>query len=273
MESFEKIHEAVNYIKSITKISPSVGIVLGTGLGSLENIVEEKIILPYEDIPHFSETTVKSHHGKLILGKLSNIPIVMMVGRFHYYEGHDIEEIIFPIRVMKFLGIEKIIMSNAAGGLNPSYKAGDIVMLKDHINLMGVNPLRGKNDDRIGLRFPDMLKAYDQLFVEKVINYGKENGLRIHKGVYAGLQGPSLETPAEYNFLHIIGADLVGLSTVPEVIAAKHMGLKIAVLSIVSNVCYPVENLTETTLEEVVEVVGRAAPIASKMVENLISSF
>ena len=273
MDSFDKIQEAVNYIKSKTHISPNVGIVLGTGLGSLENIVIEKIELLYADIPHFPEATVKSHSGKLILGKLSGIPIVMMAGRLHYYEGHELEEIIFPIRVMKFLGIEKVIMSNAAGGLNPDFKAGDIVILKDHINLTGVNPLRGKNDERIGLRFPDMLKTYDQGFIEKAIRYGKENEIRIHKGVYAGLQGPSLETPAEYNFLHIIGADLVGLSTVPEVIAAKHLGLKIAVLSIVSNVCYPIEDITETTLEEVVEVVGKAAPLASKMVEDLITCF
>ena len=273
MEIFDQIQEAVTFIQSQASIKPHVGIVLGTGLGSLQDVIDHKIEIPYSDIPYFPIPTVESHEGKLILGNLSGIPVVMMSGRFHYYEGYSLEQIVFPIRVMKFLGIEKVILSNAAGGLNPNYNAGDIVMVRDHINLQGVNPLRGKNDERIGLRFPDMKNTYDPSFIEKAIAFGKENGYPVHKGVYAALQGPSLETPAEYNFLHIIGADLVGLSTVPEIIAAKHLGLKIAVLSIVSNVCYPIEEITETTLEEVVAVVGKAAPIASGLVRELILGF
>ena len=273
MEIYDQIQEALRFIRSHASISPQVGIVLGTGLGSLQEDVEHKVEIPYADIPHFPISTVESHDGKLILGNLSGIPVVMMAGRFHYYEGYSLEQIVFPIRVMKFLGIEKIILSNAAGGLNPAFNAGDIVLVKDHINLQGVNPLRGKNDDRLGLRFPDMLNTYDKEFIEKAIAFGQANSYPIHQGVYAALQGPSLETPAEYNFLHVIGADLVGLSTVPEVIAAKHLGLKIAVLSIVSNVCYPIEEITETTLEEVVAVVGKAAPVASGLVRELIKSF
>ncbi|MEL6987303.1 MAG: purine-nucleoside phosphorylase [Bacteroidota bacterium] len=270
---FDKIQEAVGYIKSKINSSPSVGIVLGTGLGSLKESIQLSIEIPYSEIPNFPESTVESHEGKMLFGKLSGVDVVMMAGRFHYYEGYALEQIVFPIRVMKFLGIEKIIMSNAAGGLNPNFEAGDLVMVKDHINLQGVNPLRGQNDERIGLRFPDMLHTYDKAFIEKAISYADANNIRIHSGVYASLQGPSLETPAEYNMLHLLGADLVGMSTVPEVIAAKHLDLKIAVISIVSNVCYPLDQITETTLEEVIEVVNNASAKARQLVENTIHLF
>ena len=270
MDTYNKIQEAVQFIQSKSQIKPKVGIVLGTGLGSLSEEVTEAISIPYKDIPHFPLSTVDGHAGNLILGKLNGKEVVMMSGRFHYYEGYSMQQVVFPIRVMKFLGIETVIISNASGGLNPDYQAGDILLIRDHINLQADTPLRGPNDDRIGPRFPDMLNTYDKDLIQHGLTFAKKNNYRIHQGVYISLQGPSLETPAEYQYLHRIGGDVVGMSTVPEVIAAKHMDLKIAGISIVSNVTYPIENLTETTLEEVIAIVEKAAPIAKELVKELL---
>lgn len=269
---YKQIQEALSFIQSKSNFQPKTGIVLGTGLGQLADEIETVAEIEYKDIPHFPISTVKSHAGKLILGHLSNTPVVAMSGRFHYYEGYSMKQVTFPIRVMKALGIEQIIMSNAAGSTNADIEAGDIVFIKDHINLLPENPLRGSNDERLGLRFPDMLNTYDRSMLEQAISIAQNNGIKTHTGVYISLQGPNLETPAEYNYLHRIGGDVVGMSTVPEVLVARHAGLKVFVVSVVSNKCYPIESITETTLEEVVEVVGKASAKVAMIVKELLAN-
>ncbi len=249
---FDKIHESKTFIDSILTCDAKIAVVLGTGLGDFAHSLTDIVEIPYSEIPHFPISTVRSHHGKLVFGLKSGVPVVVMAGRFHYYEGYSAAELTFPIRVLKALGIEKMIMTNAAGGINPHFNEGDIVQVTDHINLMPDHPLRGHNDERLGLRFPDMLQAYDKemiLLFEKISN---DLGILLRQGVYLGLQGPSLETPAEYKMARIMGADILGMSTIPEVIVAKHVGIKVAVFSIVSNVCFPKSALTETTVEAVI---------------------
>jgi len=213
---------------------------------------------------------VQSHRGKLIFGKLAGIPIVAMAGRFHYYEGYSMEQVTFPVRVMKFLGIERLIISNASGSVNPAIEAGDIVFVRDHINFMADNPLRGHNDERLGPRFPDMLGTYDRQLNARALQMARKMGIPAHEGIYLGLQGPNLETPAEYQFFHRIGADLVGMSTVPEVLVAKHMELPIFVVSVVSNKCYPLEDIKETSVEDVIAKVGETSPRLQALVKELI---
>ena len=269
---YEKIQEAISFIRLRTDFQPTIGIILGTGLGGLvENItVTEKI--RYNDIPNFPTSTVESHSGELIFGELAGKKVVAMSGRVHYYEGYSMKEVTFPVRVLKFLGIETIVISNAAGSTNENIKEGDIVFVKDHINLQPENPLRGYNDERIGPRFPDMKDAYTPELIQFAKKVATEKGIKFHEGVYLGLQGPNLETPAEYNYIHTIGADLVGMSTIPEVLVAKHMDLKIFVISVVSNQCFPIENITQTTIEEVIEVVGKASPKMISIVEGMLGS-
>lgn len=267
---YNQIQEAVKFIRTKTDFIPNVGIVLGTGLGELANRIEVVEKIPYQDIPHFKSSTVESHQGAFIFGKLAGKNIVAMSGRLHYYEGYLMKEVTFPIRVMKFLGIETILISNAAGSTNANIREGEIVFVRDHINLHPENPLRGVNDERIGPRFPDMLDAYNPELIDLAKKVATESNISHHVGVYVGLQGPNLETPAEYNYLHTIGGDLVGMSTVPEVLVAQHMGLKIFVLSVVSNQCYPIEKITKTTIDEVIEVVEKAAPDMVKIVEGML---
>lgn len=270
---YDKIQEAVRFIQGTTDLTPSVGIVLGTGLGALAEEIEVAARIAYADIPHFPVSTVESHKGELILGSLSGKKVVAMSGRFHYYEGYSMQELTFPIRVMKFLGIETIMISNAAGSTNAAIEAGDMVFIRDHINLQPENPLRGKNDERLGIRFPDMLETYDKTILAKAEKIAKEKGLTAHTGVYVGLQGPNLETPAEYRYLNTIGGDVVGMSTVPEVLVARHSGLRVFVVSVVSNKCFPIEEITETTLEEVIAVVQSAEPKVAAVVRGLLESF
>ena len=267
---YEHIQEALSFIRKITGFQPITGIVLGTGLSQLADEIEVAESIDYKDIPHFPVSTVTSHAGKLILGNLNGVPIVAMAGRFHYYEGYSLQQVTFPIRVMKALGIGRIIISNAAGSTNADIEAGDLVFIKDHINLLPDNPLRGPNEKRLGLRFPDLLKTYDREMIKRALVIAKEKSITAHSGVYASLPGPNLETPAEYNFLHHIGGDVVGMSTVPEVLVAKHAGLKVFVVSVVSNKCYPIEEITETTLEEVIEVVNQASPKVAIVVKRLL---
>lgn len=269
---YEKIQEAIQYLRSLTSFVPQYGIILGTGLGGLTTEIEVVVRIPYKDIPHFPVSTVHSHKGELIFGTLADKPIVAMAGRFHYYEGYSMKQVTFPIRVMKFLGIKHLFISNISGSVNADMNAGDIVFLRDHINLQPENPLRGTNDERLGPRFPDMLHTYDRELNAKGLAIAKENDIPAHEGVYVALQGPNLETPAEYNFLNIIGGDLVGMSTVPEVIVAKHSGLSVVVLSIVSNKCYPIETITETTLEAVVALAKVAEPRMRLIVKELLKS-
>jgi len=255
---FDKIQESKTYIERILIPEAKIAVVLGTGLGDFAQSLTDIIEIPYSEIPHFPVSTVASHQGKMVFGYKSGVPVVVMAGRFHYYEGYSAAEITFSIRVLKALGVEKMILTNAAGGINPHFNEGDIVQVTDHINLMPEHPLRGFNDERLGLRFPDMLQAYD---AEMVLSFGKiadTLGLSLKQGVYLGLQGPSLETPAEYKMARIMGADILGMSTIPEVIVAKHAGIKVAVFSIVSNVCFPKSAITETTVEAVIATVMKS---------------
>ncbi len=250
---------------------PRVAIMMGTGLSSIVDEMQECLTIDYADIPHFPRSTVQSHKGKLVVGKLNGREVLVLAGRWHYYEGYSTKELTFPIRVLKQLGVENIIFTNVSGGVNGDYNAGDLVVIKDHINAIPDHPLRGANDDRLGPRFPDMLKTYDHSLRDKIKSAAAQLDIAIHEGVYYGLQGPSLETPAEYVMINKVGADLVGMSTVPEVIVAKHAGMNIAAVSIVSNVCFPPERITETTLEEVILVANQASDKLNKILGLLVS--
>jgi purine-nucleoside phosphorylase len=268
---YNKIQRTVAFLKEeVGDFKPKLGIILGTGLSNLSNEIESVFEIAYSKIPNFSVSTVESHIGKLIFGYLEGVPVVAMVGRFHYYEGYTMEEVTFPVRVLKYLNIERLIISNAAGGLQSHLYPGDLVFIKDHINLHSQNPLRGPNDDRLGVRFPDMLAAYDTKLNHKALEIAKKHDIRAFEGVYVGTQGPNLETPAEYNFFHIIGGDAVGMSTVPEVLVARHMELPILVVSVISNRCYPIEEISETTLEEVVQVVNDTEAKLTLILKELI---
>ncbi len=267
---YDKIQEAVAFIRTETDFQPEFGLILGTGLGELVHEMQVKKTIPYSLIPHFPISTVESHKGELVLGTLAGKKVVAMAGRFHYYEGYSMEQVTFPVRVMKFLGIRHLIISNAAGGTNPNFEAGDIVLVKDHINLHAENPLRGPNDERLGPRFPDMLNTYDRVLNAQALDIAKANHIRAFEGVYVGLQGPNLETPAEYHFIHTIGGDLVGMSTVPEVLVARHMGLPVLVLSVVTNKCYPLSAIGVTTVDEVIETARKAAPKMQLIVKEIL---
>lgn len=246
----EKIKETTAFLKSKGIIDPEAGIVLGTGLGGLTAKIENYLEIDYKDIPNFPVSTVEGHAGKLIYGTFGNKRIVAMKGRFHYYEGYNSEQIALPIRVLKYLGVKNLFLSNAAGGVNPSFHIGDIMLITDHINLLP-NPLIGQNDNRIGARFPDMSKAYDLSLIELAEKIAKKNGISLKKGVYLGTTGPTFETPAEYKYFHTIGADSVGMSTVPEVIVARHMGLPCFAISIITDL--GVEGKIEYTTHEIVQ--------------------
>ena len=265
----EKIKETADSIRKKTTLRPELGIILGTGLGQLAESIEVETIVSYEEIPHFPVSTVESHAGRLIFGTLSKKKVVAMQGRFHYYEGYSMQEIAFPVRVMKELGIQVLLVSNACGGLNPLFKAGDLMMITDHINLLGDNPLRGKNDDSLGPRFPDMYNCYDKDLISLAEKTALELGIKLHKGVYVPVAGPNLETGAEYRFLRSIGADVVGMSTVPEVIAAAHQGTKVLGFSIVTDMGLP-DALKPTNLEEIIAVANAAEPILTRLLIKIV---
>ncbi len=266
----DQINEAAKYIQSQTdSFNPRFGIILGTGLGSLINDVDVQYTIPYETIPNFAVSTVESHHGNLILGKLEGVDVVVMQGRFHYYEGYNMEQITFPVRVLKVLGIERLFVSNAAGGLNPDYEASDLMIINDHINLLPENPLRGKNIDALGPRWPDMYDSYDPDMVNSAMLIAKKNNIRAHAGVYVSVPGPNLETPAEYKFLTVIGADAVGMSTVPEVIVARHMGLPCFAVSAITDLCYPAA-LQPVSIEHILKAAGIAEPRMTLLMKELI---
>jgi purine-nucleoside phosphorylase len=269
---YGQIQETVSFIQSRTEVQPGTGIILGTGLSGLAGEIEIEDSIDYKDIPHFPVSTVESHSGKLIFGKLCGVPLVAMAGRFHYYEGYSMQEVTFPVRVMKALGVERIIISNAAGSTNAAIEAGDLVFVKDHINLQPENPLRGQHDDRFGTRFPDLLHTYDKGMIDNALAIAKKHGIRAHTGVYVALQGPNLETPAEYRFLNKIGGDVVGMSTVPEVLVAKQAGMKIFVVSVVSNKCFPLEAIKVTTVEDVIAAVAAAEPKLALLVKALLKT-
>lgn len=229
------MQKTINFLKEKIKISPQIGLVLGSGLGVLAEEIEEAIDIPYEEIPNFPVSTVEGHAGKLIIGKLSGVPVITMQGRFHYYEGYDMEQITFPIRIMQLLGVKTLVVTNAAGGINTNFAPGTIMLINDHLNLMGTNPLIGKNKADFGSRFPDMTYAYSKKLISLAKDVANSLGIKVEEGVYAGMTGPSYETPAEVRYLRIIGADAVGMSTVPEVIIANHGGMEVLGISCITN--------------------------------------
>lgn len=267
----QKIKQTANYLKERTNFQPQVGIILGTGLGNLGNEIEAEYSIPYEEIPNFPVSTVEGHSGKLLFGKLGGKNVVAMQGRFHFYEGYSMNELVFPVRVMKFLGIETLIVSNASGGVNPDFEVGEIMIISDHINLFPTNPLIGKNHEELGPRFPDMSEPYDKALIAKAETIAAKHNIRVAKGTYAGLSGPTLETPAEYNYVRVIGADAVGMSTVPEVIAARHMGIPCFGFSIVTDLGVP-GKIIEMTHELVQEIAQEAEPKMTLIVKELLET-
>ncbi len=267
----QTVGEACDWIRKKVDFKPSVGVVLGTGLGDIAKHVGKPISISYKDIPHFSVSTAESHAGNLVFGELKGKKTVVMEGRFHYYEGYSLDEITFPIRVMKKLGVKILILSNAAGGMNPEYTKGDLVVVTDHINFMGVNPLIGPNDAKLGPRFPDMCEPYSKHLVELAERVAKKKKLPLKKGVYIGVTGPNLETKAEYRFMRLIGADVVGMSTVPEVIVGVHAGLEILAFSIVTDVCLP-DTLAPVNIEEIIRVAQQASAKLDTLIEGVVEA-
>lgn len=266
----KQIYEAVEFIKTKYSTKPVVGIVLGSGLGSFADEIDIEFEIPYKEIPNFPVSTVEGHSGKLIFGKMGGKKAVAMAGRFHYYEGYSVQEVVFPIRVLKFLGIKTLLISNAAGGLNPSYKVGDLMIIKDHISILTINPLLGKNEDDLGPRFPDMSEPYKNYLIEKAKKIGKENRINLKEGVYAGVTGPTFETRAEYKMLNLLGADAVGMSTVQEVIAAVHLGLPVFAMSVITDIGTREEENTITHLE-VLQAAKDAEPKLTLIFKQLIA--
>jgi purine-nucleoside phosphorylase len=273
LQIYQQVQEAVQFIRgqwygTSKQNTVKYGIVLGTGLGNLAKQIETEVAIPYEKIPHFPVSTVETHAGNFVLGKLNGVPVAAMEGRFHAYEGHSLQKITFPIRVMKELGVETLFVSNACGGLNPQYRQGDIMVIEDHINLMGVNPLIGINDDRIGPRFPDMSEPYDHKLIDQALEIARKENFVAHKGVYVAVLGPNLETRAEYRFLRNIGADVVGMSTVPEVLVAVHCGMKVLGLSIVTDMALP-DALKPGNVAEIIATANAAEPKLTKIVSGI----
>jgi len=266
---FDMIAESTGFIKNKAALVPKIGIILGTGLGSLADGIDIMTKIEYDAIPHFPVSTVESHHGRLLFGFLREKPVVAMQGRFHYYEGYSMTRITFPVRVMKALGIETLIVSNACGGLNPLFKAGDIMVITDHVNLLGNNPLIGPNDDRLGDRFPDMYNCYDKELVNLAEQVALDLKIPLKKGVYASVAGPNLETAAEYRFLRFTGADVVGMSTVPEVIVARHQGTKVLGMSIVTDMGLP-DALESCSLERIIATANRAEPKLRDIIAGVV---
>jgi purine-nucleoside phosphorylase len=267
----EKIKETGAYIQSKTGFNPEVGIILGTGLGGLVKEIEIQHSLGYETIPNFPVSTVEGHSGKLIFGKLGGKNVVAMQGRFHFYEGYSMKEVTFPVRIMKFLGVHTLLVSNASGGMNPDFSIGDLMILNDHINLFPENPLIGKNYKELGPRFPDMSKTYDKELIKKAVEIASQKGIKVQQGVYAGLTGPCFETPAEYKYIRTIGADAVGMSTVPEVIVARHGDMRCFAMSIITDL--GVEGkIVEVTHEDVIEVAAKAEVKMTLIMKELINN-
>lgn len=271
---YAKVQEATQAVRSRWDKSASIGLILGTGLGALAQEIQADAVISYKEIPHFPASTVESHAGRLVCGTLAGKTVVAMEGRFHVYEGYTPAQVTFPIRVLKELGCQTLIVSNAAGGLNPLHDKGDLIVIEDHINLMGINPLIGPNDDRLGLRFPDMIEPYDRNLQELALTAAMEANIVAHRGVYVAVSGPNLETRAEYRFLRTIGADVVGMSTVPEVIVAVHAGLKVLGFSIITDRCLP-DALEPVDLPKILAVAraaeGKLRTVVTRVLEKLPS--
>lgn len=266
-----KVRDAAQAVKARWSVQPKVGVVLGTGLGGFAEEVDKGAVIKYSEIPHFPESTVESHAGQLVCGSLAGVPVVAMEGRFHFYEGYSMQEVTFPVRVMRELGCDVLIVSNACGGMNPQFATGDLMLIEDHINLMGANPLIGKNDDKLGPRFPDMCAPYDSALLKTASAVALENKIVAHKGVYVAVAGPNLETRAEYRFLRMIGADVVGMSTVPEVIVAVHAGMRVMGLSIITDMCLP-DALEPANVQKIIAVANSAEPKLRLLVRETVRS-
>ena len=266
----KKVNEATDFIKSKYKAKPAVGIVLGSGLGSFTNEINIEFEIAYNDIPHFPISTVEGHSGKLIFGEMSGKKIVAMAGRFHYYEGYTTQEVVFPIRVLKFLGIETLLISNAAGGTNTDFQVGDLMIIKDHISMLTVNPLLGENDETFGPRFPDMSEPYKKYLIEKAKAIASGNNIELKEGIYVGVTGPSFETRAEYKMLNQLGGDAVGMSTVQEVIAAVHLGLPVFAMSVITDIGIREEE-NKITHAEVLQAAKDAEPKLTLIFKELIA--
>ncbi|MBI4436000.1 MAG: purine-nucleoside phosphorylase [Candidatus Omnitrophica bacterium] len=267
----EKIGESLEAVQRKAKGKWEIGIILGTGLGQLARKVTQKKEMDYQEIPHFPHTTALTHTGRLILGKIGKKRVVAMEGRFHYYEGYSLAEVTYPVRVMHQLGCRALIVSNAAGGLNPNFSGGDLMVITDHINLMGVNPLIGPNEEWLGSRFPDMSEPYDTRLIRVAESVASSLRMKLHRGVYVGVTGPNLETKAEYRFLRQIGSDAVGMSTVPEVIVARHCGMRVLGISCITDLCDP-DALEVADIEKIIRVAKASEPKLTKLVMKVIES-
>jgi purine-nucleoside phosphorylase len=269
LDLFDKIQDAVSAIRKVWNKQPHAGIILGTGLGPLVQRIQVEATLEYGDIPHFPKSTATSHRGRLVCGTLCGLPVMAMEGRFHMYEGYELKQITLPVRVMKALGAELLVVSNACGGLNPFYKSGDIMLIDDHINLMGGNPLIGINDDRLGPRFPDMCHPYDQDLIRAALKAARQHDIVAHQGVFVAVAGPNLETRAEYRFLRGIGADVVGMSTVPEVIVAVHAGMRCVGFSVITDMCLP-DALEPADVQKIIAIANDAEPRLTSLVTGVL---
>lgn len=267
----EQIQETVNTITGRVRLAPRIGMILGTGLTQLLDHVDQTDALAYADLPHMPHSTAPGHRGRLVFGHMGqgNAPVVIMDGRFHLYEGYRPSEVVYPVRVMKALGIETLLISNVAGGLNPSFAIGDLMLITDHINLLGTSPLVGPNDERLGPRFPDMIQPYDVKLVDLAEQIAARERIPAHRGVYVAMLGPQLETKAEYRWLRSLGADAVGMSTVPEVIASVHARLRVFAVSIVSDLCIP-ETLKPVNIEHIIAVANKTQPLLTKLMTELV---
>ncbi len=270
LELFDQIQEAVTEIRRHWQGSPSAGIILGTGLGPLVEQIDVEASIDYGDVPHFPVSTATSHRGRLVCGSLHGLPVMAMEGRFHMYEGYPLKQITLPVRVFKAMGADLLVVSNACGGLNPYYQCGDIMLIDDQINLMGDNPLIGINDDRLGPRFPDMCEPYSRDLIERALKIARREDIVAHQGVFVAVAGPNLETRAEYRFLRLIGADVVGMSTVPETIVAVHSGMRVVGFSVITDMCLA-DALEPADVSEIIRIANEAAPQLTKLVVGVLS--
>jgi purine-nucleoside phosphorylase len=271
LQLFGQVAEAAAAIREKWKTQPHAGIILGTGLGGLVDEIEVEATFDYESIPNFPRSTAVSHRGRLVCGRLAGVSVLAMEGRVHMYEGYSLQQITLPVRVMKALGANLLVVSNACGGMNPYFRNGDIMVIEDHINLMGDNPLIGINDDRLGPRFPDMCEPYDQSLIERALEVARRENIQAHKGVFVAVSGPNLETRAEYRFLRLMGADAVGMSTVPEVIVAKHAGLRVVGFSIVTDMCLP-DALEPADVAKIIATANAAEPKLRALVRGVLAA-
>ncbi|MFM8573326.1 MAG: purine-nucleoside phosphorylase [Pirellula sp.] len=269
LDLYDKIQEACEVIRKRWNRTPHAGIILGTGLGSLVKKIQIQAEFEYSQIPHFLKSTATSHRGRLICGELAGVPVLAMEGRFHMYEGYPLDQITLPVRVMKSLGADLLVVSNACGGMNPNYQAGDIMLIEDHINLMGGNPLIGINDDRLGPRFPDMSQPYDRRLIQEALRIARKSDIVAHQGVFVAVAGPNLETRAEYRFLRQIGADVVGMSTVPEVIVAVHSSMRTVGFSVITDMCLP-DALEAADVSKIIAIANDAEPRLTTLLTGVL---